>query len=452
LKLRRIFAPALPAPAGAPSTDDAALGRQLIGPRRAGLALIGVFVLGFGGWAATAPLAGGAVAQGVISPEGSRKTIQHLEGGIVAALHVRDGDKVRRGQPLITLDSVQARAVYEAALDKYLTLAAARDRLEAEQAGTPEIAFSQELLSHDQKQVAGVLESQRRLFATRLAMRAAEADVLRQRMGQLHEQVEGWRAQMASAARQGDYIHEELAGKEALLAKGLTTKPEVLRLRRAGAEIGGSAGQYRAQMASAEQQIGETRLQLLALDAQNAEKIADELDQVRAQLDTARQQLAASKDVLGRTVVTAPVSGTVVGLQVKTEGGVVRPGERLMDVVPDHDALIIEARVSPKDVDVVHPGLAAQIHLSAFSSREQPRIDGVVKTISADRLTDAQTGVPYYLARVEVDPKTLRRFSPHARLVPGMPADVLIVTGERTLLDYLTEPFLNVLRRSFREV
>jgi HlyD family secretion protein/epimerase transport system membrane fusion protein len=434
-----------------PSEDAGDLGRRVGGARRLGLALTGVFVLGFGIWGATAPLAGGSVAPGVISPEGSRKTVQHLEGGIVAAVHVHDGDRVRRGQALVTLDGVRARAAYEALLDKYLTLTATMDRLQAEQAGATVVTFSPELSAGDPR-AAAVMAAQRRLFETSRAVRTAEAEVLSRRIDQLREQITGYRAQQEGAAGQAGFLDEELAGKEALLAKGLTTKPEVLRLRRAKAEITGAAGQYRAQTAAAEQQIGETRLQLLALDSTRADKIAAELDKTRSDLAVVREQLAASRDVLGRTVVTAPASGTVMALQVKTEGGVVRPGERLMDIVPDRDALVIEARVPPKDIDVVHPGLTAQVHLTAFSSREQPRIDGVVRTVSADRLTDPRTGVAYYLARVEVDRASLRRFSTHARLVPGMPADVLIVTGERTMFDYLFEPFRNVLRRSFHEV
>ena len=217
------------------------------------------------------------------------------------------------------------------------------------------------------------------------------------------------------------------------------------------ADLTGQKGEHIASIAQAQEKIGETKLQLLTLDAERADSIATELDKVSMELAAVQQQLQATGDVLNRTVIAAPVGGTVVNLRFKTVGGVVKPGDEIMGIVPTNDKLLIDARVSPVDIDVVRNGLIAKVLLSAFSGRDAPRINGIVRSVSADRLTDENTHQPYYLARVEVDRKQLASLGPRIELVPGMPAEVLIVTGERTMMDYLLEPFMKALKRSFRE-
>jgi HlyD family secretion protein/epimerase transport system membrane fusion protein len=433
--------------------DVSALNRSVRRPVRLGLTLIAVFMIGGGVWAATAPLAGGAVAPGVISPDGNRKTVQHLEGGIIARLEVRDGDVVQAGQPLVILESIQPRASFEALLNQYRTLVAMRTRLHAEQANREHIDWPAELQgATDDAELRAIIAGQQQMFETRRATHSARKRVLQQQIEQLQEQVRGLEAQVASTTLQLKFIAEELAGKEELRRKEIVTKPEILRLQRTQAEISGNRGEFIASIAAAKQKIGETELQLMAIDAERADDIATKLDQVRAELATVRERLFASEDILKRTVVTAPVAGTVVNLRFKTEGGVVQRGEPILDIVPADDALLIDARVAPNDIDVVHAGLSAQIHLSAYTSRAVPRIDGKVRSVSADRFIDEYTRQPYYLARVEVDRATLTQIDSKIELIPGMPAEVLIVTGERTLVDYLIEPFLDVFRRSFREV
>ncbi len=436
--------------------DAASLRQAMRGPTRWAVAMIVIFLGGFGAWAALVPLAGGAVAPGVISPDGSKKTVQHLEGGIIRALHVRDGDGVKAGQALVVLESVQPRAIYEMQRDQYLTLIGMRARLLAEQMGQSSVVFPPELVraagAQDGARARSVVDSQTRLFESRLASHTARKQVLTMKIQQLREQIKGYQAQVASLGRQTVLIAEELEGKEALRVKGYLPKPEVLKLQRAQADLDGKRGEYLGEIARAEQQMGEAQSQILALEAERVDQIATQLDQTRVDLASVTEKLIASEDILNRTVVTAPVAGTVINLRFKTEGGVVQRGEPILEVVPADDALLIDARVSPNDIDVVHPGLTAQVHLSAFTARNVPRIAGVVRTVSADRVIDEQTKAPYYLARVEVDRDELRRLDPRLELVPGMPADVLIVTGERTMLDYLTQPFRDAFRRGFREV
>ena len=422
-----------------------------VGPRgRTGLLLIALFFAGFGWWAARVPLAGGAVAPAVISPDGSRKIVQHLEGGIIARLHVRDGDVVEAGQALVELKDEQPRASHQMQVHQRRVLLARRARLEAEKNGRTTVSFPDELQSAAEE-VVTLVAGQLQLFETRRAAHETRSSVLQQRTVQLETQIRGFQAQVKSTEQQTELIAEELEGKLELWKQRLLRKSELLRLQRMQADLTGQKGEHIASIAQAQEKIGETKLQLLTLDAERADTIATELDKVLMELAAVQQQLQATGDVLNRTVIAAPVGGTVVNLRFKTVGGVVKPGDEIMGIVPTNDKLLIDARVSPVDIDVVRNGLIAKVLLSAFSGRDAPRINGIVRSVSADRLTDENTHQPYYLARVEVDRKQLASLGPRIELVPGMPAEVLIVTGERTMMDYLLEPFMKALKRSFRE-
>jgi HlyD family secretion protein/epimerase transport system membrane fusion protein len=434
-------------------SDAVTLRNDIRGPQRAGFLLIVIFMGGFTLWGLTAKLAGGAIAPGIISPDGSRRTVQHLEGGIIASLKVRDGDKVTANQPLVMLERVQVETVLNSQLNQYYTLLALQARLRAEQNNAREITFPDELRETQLgPELAMIIEGQRTIFATRRAAHEMRREVLAQRIEQSLQQINALEAQAKSAVAQLGFIAQELDDKRHLFSKALIRKPDLLALERAQASIEGERGEYRGMVARAEQQIGETRSQLLQLDAERADQISDQLDKARVELAAVTERVQVSRDVLARTSVTAPISGTVVNLRFKTVGGVIRAGEPIVDIVPDEERLLIEARVSPTDIDVVHPGLAAQVHLTAFSKRAMPRIDGVVRSVSADRLVDPESSTAYYMARVEVDRSEMEQLGSLVVLVPGMPAEVLIVTQERTMIDYLIEPFRDAWRRSFREV
>jgi HlyD family secretion protein len=432
--------------------DRALLRRGLRGPSRSGLILTVVFAFGFGLCGSIIPIAGGASAPAVISPDGSRKTIQHLEGGIIESLRVRDGDVVQAGQAIVSLSDIQPRATYETLLDQYRTLLVSRARLLAEREGRAQLDLPREMHgAPDDPGLHRVVESQRQLLKTRHAMHVSRIRVLRQRIEQYQEQITGLEAQVHSASRQLDLLAQEVDAKEQLQRKGILPKPELLKLQRLQAEVGGRKGEYIGNIARAKQQIGETELQITAFDAERLDQINTQLDQVRLELTTVTERLFASKDILNRTVIRSPVAGTVVNLRFKTEGGVVQKGEPIMDIVPLEDVLVIDARISPNDIDVVHTGLPAQVHLLAYANRTIPRISGIVQSVSADRILDETTRQYYYLARVEVDRDEVRRTDPDIQLMPGMPAEVLIVTGQQTLVQYLLKPFTDVLRRSLRE-
>jgi HlyD family secretion protein len=434
-------------------TDHSALRASVRRPMFAGLAVLILLVGAFGGWGATAPLAGGAVASGVISPDGSRRTIQHLEGGIISEIFVRDGDIVAAGAPLLVLEDTQARANHDVLQSQYRQLSASQARLVAEQFGRDSVEFPRELMALSENvEVRQFLDAHRQLFATRREALVSRKRVLEQRIRQTRDQIRGLQAQLASALQRIEIVADELKGKEYLLAQSLIAKPPVLALRRTQAEIEGSSGEYRASIAQAEEQIGQTQMELIALDAVRADEIATELDKVRGELGKVKEPLAASEDKLKRTLVTAPLSGTIVELHFKTRGGVIRPGEPILDIVPAEEELLIDAHVAPTDIDVVYPGLLAQVHLTPYSKRRLPQIEGRVRSVSADSLRDERTGTTYYLARVEVDREQIRRLDKDVQLVPGMPAEVMIVTEERTLFEYLLQPFLDVFRRGLREV
>ena len=429
----------------------ASLKTTLKWPLRMGFALVLLFLLVFVFWGSFFNLAGGAVAPGIISPDGSRKTVQHLEGGIIKKLLVRDGDVVKAGQPLVVLENAEASAAYDVLLNQQRTLIAKQTRLEAERTGRVAPEFPADLRGDD-THLRAITEGQVQIFNARKDLLAARKRVLNQRIEQLSEQINGYEAEVESALRQLDLIAQEIKAKVTLQKKGILPLPVLQALQRLQAEISGRRGQYVAEIARTKLQIGETQLQLLSLDAERADEIATDLDKTRVELATTNERLSANRDIVAREVVAAPVNGTVVSLKFKTEGGVIQHGEPILDIVPSDEQLLINARVLPTDIDVVHVGLPAVIHLTAFTSRNLPRIEGKVQYVSADRLVDEKSGQPYYLARVAVDRGELDRLGPEYKLVPGMPAEVLIVTGERTMFQYLFRPFLDSIRRSFREV
>ena len=438
-------------PNGLRIVNAAVLRRSLRWPFRLGLVVMSFFVFAFVGWGALVPLAGGAVAPGIISPDGNRRTVQHLEGGIIAQLMVRDGDVVGVGQPLVLLESLQPKATHDMLLAQQWTLLATHARLVAEQSGLTELQFPSALRNSTDERLQAVLDGQLRLFDDRLTTHTARKDVLRQRIEQLNEQVKGLQAQVDSSNTQLELIAEELVGKESLLVKNFITKPEVLKLRRAVAEIQGRRGEYLGAIARAQQQIGETQLQILTTDAERTDQVTTRLEQLRVELATVTEKLNSSVDILKRTTINAPIAGVVLNMRFKTNGGVLKPAEPILDIVPAEDILLIDARVSPVDIDVVRVGLRAKVQLTAYSGRSMPRLNGIVKTVSADRIVDEGSRQPYYLARVHVDREEIHQLHAGIELIPGMPAEVLIVTGERTMAEYLFQPFLDALWRSFRE-
>lgn len=416
-----------------------------------GTLIIVLFFGGFGAWAGLAPLASSAVAQGAVKVEGNRKTLQHLEGGIIQELLVKEGDVVQRDQILIRLDRTVAQSRFDTVRHQYDLLKASEARLLAEQAVKP-LAFPQELLDRrDEPRIATLLGGQERIFTTRQESYRGQRDILQARIDQLRSQAEGLRAQQASAERQLELIRKEQATVVDLVRKGLEREPRLLDLQRRAAAMEGSRAEAQSEIARVQQTVGETELRILSLDDEHAEKVAAELKDVQADLAKAEEELGASADVLRRRDIRAPLAGTVLNLKFFTPGGVIGPGTPILDIVPQSDRMQIEVQLSPLDIDVVRPGLLAEIRLSAYKQRRMPILDGRLIQVSADRLLNERDGTPYYKGVVEVDPIELSELDDNVELYPGMPADVMIKTGERTFFQYLVSPIRDSFARAFHE-
>jgi HlyD family secretion protein len=425
---------------------------DLRAPIIAGLVVLFVIFAVGGGWAAVAPLAGAAIAPGVISPEGSRQTVQHLEGGIIREILVRDSDVVVEGQALVVLEGVGARAEVGRLEERLRTLAAQEARLRAERNGAEEIRFDHAILADaSAPAVVAVRTAQLNFFQTRRAAEANREAIQGQRIDQLERQITGLQRQLVSNRRQRELIQEETTDVDQLYRQGLERKARLLALQREDAALLGAAGELEAQIAQAEEAIGETRLEIMDIRIQRIEEIDEQFADVQMQRGEAEEELAAADDTLRRTEITAPIAGTVLDLRFTTTGGVIGPGEPVLDLVPLADELIIDAQVRPTDVDDVAAGQSAHVMFPSLPQRQLLRIAGEVESVSADALTDEHSGETYYRAKVTVDRGDLALAPPGVELVPGMPAEVFIATTERTLLSYLLQPIQEILARTFRE-
>ncbi len=415
-------------------------------------AIVGVFVIGFGGWATYAPLESAAIAGGVIEAESSRKTIQHLEGGIIRRILVKDGDRVTAGQPLIRLEDTKARAAVQLLQAQLWEAQALEARLLAERDARTTIQFPLALSSAAGRDpaLAEVMAGQVKIFDTRSRLQLSRIEVIQQRKAQTKEEIAALRFQAEAAATRAAITKKEVGTVEPLVKKGLHTHTRLLQLEREQAEMDGRLGGTLAQIARAEQAIGESQAMILKLESDQQTEIAQSLRDTQAQIFELLERIQAASDVLVRTVVRAPEDGTVTDLRIHTPGGVVSAGEALMDLVPRQDCLIVLAQVKPEDIDLVRPGLEARVRLLAYKHRRVPPVDGILTYVAADRLVDPETKRAYYIARVRINDASLRQL-PEVEIMPGMPSEVLIKTGQFTVAHYMLRPILESFNRSFRE-
>jgi HlyD family type I secretion membrane fusion protein len=407
----------------------------------------------FGLWSVTAPIDSAAVATGSVILDSNKKTVQHLEGGIIDKIFVREGQFVKKGEPLVRLDETTAKARYDLLKSQYIAAKATEARLLAERDGLDEIPFDQELLALEKKNaiVDDNLDSQRRLFKSRRKNLEGQTSVLRQKIEQHREEIKGLESQIESAEQQLALLADEIQGVRKLYNNGqLVSKQRLRALERQEAAIRGELGNYKAMISRAEQSIGEAEIQILNLKNEFSNEVVQELKETQVSLSDLEERIRASADTVNRIMITAPLDGTVTDLQVHTVGGVISPGDKIMDIVPQDDKLIVEAKVQPQDIDVVHSGLRATVRLSAYRVRMVPPVDGMVKTVSADKFVDDRSGESYYLARIEIDNEQLAGLE-DVNLYPGMPTEVLIVTGARTLANYLMAPITDSFNRALRE-
>lgn len=416
-----------------------------------GIAIVALVFGGFGVWSALAPLASAVVAPGSIVVDTNRKQIQHLEGGTVKAILVREGARVEAGQVLVRLDDTLPRANLAILQIEYDLARASEARLEAERTDAPTVTFPPELLARAERpNVQELLKGQTALFAARRATLHGQVDILEQRISQLEEEIRGTQAQNRATATELSLKREQLSAQEYLFRRGNARKPEILALRSDVARLEGERGAHLSAIAQTERAIGEARLQILQQSRTFDEQVSTELRDARKRIFDVGERLHAAQDVLDHIDIRAPESGYVVGMRVHTVGGVVRPGETLLELVPDKERLIVEARVAPDDVDNLAPGQQVEVQLTAFQARRTPIVLGSVSSVSADVLADPATHRDYYALRVGVPRAELARLD-DKQLRPGMPAMVMVKTGDRTVLEYLLEPILDTIRYSWRE-
>lgn len=424
---------------------------------RIGLILAALFFVGLLGWAAFAPLDAAAIAPGRLVVSGQRQTVQHRDGGVVADIRVKEGAKVQRGEILIRLAGAEVIAQERALAAQTITLLAQRARLRAEQAGQNSITPPPEFATFtgvDRDDALRALAVQQGQLRTRAAVLSAERGVLGQRTRQASNQGQGYTRQVVALDEQLRLINEELSSLKVVAEKGFVSQSRLRALERARAELEGQRGQNLATVASTGSQQGESRLQIL--EAQNTyyERIATELRDVENSLAETQPKWEAARDQLARSEIRAPATGTVVGLSVFTRGGVIAPGQKLMDIVPDKAPLTIEARVSPSDADDVRVGQRAFVHFDTLHDRSLPALDGVVSRVSADVLSDERTGESFYTATISVPLSELRHVnSLHGAntLRAGIPVSITIPLRKRTALQYAFEPLTSAMRSSGRE-
>jgi membrane fusion protein, epimerase transport system len=420
------------------------------GPILVGFSII-IFLCGsFAAWSLMAPLESAVVAPGVISVDSSVRTVQHLEGGIIEAILVREGDPVEAGQVLIRLQNTLSGSERNEILGQYFEARATEARLEAERDGEDSVTLPPDLREKvGDDALAAAIAGQISIFENRRALLEDRLTILHRTRAGLEIEIEGYEGQIRSSQRRRNLIEEELKDVLQLFEQQLTIKSRKLTLQRDQAELEGAISESRAAIGSARERIQQAELQMAELRASMATEVVEQLRETRARAYELHQRLTAAEDRMQRTEIRSPIAGVVVGLDVHTVGGVIAAGQSLLDVVPVSDKPVVQASINTLDIDQVEAGLPATVWLSAINRRTQSAIEGEVKTVSANRLIEPQTGRAYYLARIELDMEDVKHST--VPLQPGMSAEVMIRTGARTTWDYLTTPLSRSFSRAMRE-
>lgn len=418
------------------------------GPFWVGVLIVVLFFGVFGTWAAFSPLSSGAIATGIVNPDSSRQAIQHLEGGIVRTIHVREGQRVAEGDPLVTLEDTKAAAIFSASRDQYLRLLVIRARLDAHSQGKTKMFLPEEIAGNTDPDLAAFVANQQHLFETEARTQEQQAEIYARRIDQLESEIVAVKAEIDGLTTQKAFVDSDLTDVESLLEQQLVPRAQVSALRREQARIVAAIGSGEAQIARANQAIEEARLSVLRARESFLIEIADDATDINNQIVVMLQDMESDEDVLRRTVVVSPVDGVVLNLRARTVGGVVRPGDLIMEVVPVDDDMIIVAKLSPRDIELVHRGLEARVTLVPFASRNMLPLVGEVTDVGADSIYDEASRQYYYEIRVRVPASEMARHK-DIYMSPGMPADVTVVTGARTMLQYLTEPLMRTIRNAF---
>lgn len=425
-----------------PLTDRA----MWIGGSIVSLAL-GGFIL----WGSLAPLAQGVVAMGLVEVDGENKTVQHLEGGIVKVLHVREGDTVAAGDPLLEIDDTKPRAEQELLEARYYGALAEIDRLNAELYARSEVIFSSEFESlRGNPRVEEIIQAQVDLFTERRAQHAGEIDILKGRVEQLGEQVNGLTARRDAARQEQELLEKDVDTLATLAGRQLVSEDQLTQRRLNLAQVRGQVGQISAEIAEAQLSIGETRQRIIQLQNDYRTQLSDDLTKAQNLYFETGDRLFAVRDEVARTRVIAPLGGKVINMQVHTVGGVVPSGQPIMNIVPEDDRLIVEAKVMPTDRDNVNVGQEARLRITPLNQRATPELRGVVVLVSADILTDNEAQEQYYIARISIPDSEYFKLG-DKNIRPGFPVEVTFSGGKRTMLQYLAEPLSGMVRRAMKE-
>jgi HlyD family type I secretion membrane fusion protein len=417
----------------------------------AGWLIIAIFFGGLGTWAVTAPLNGAVVGSAVVKVEGNRKSVQHLDGGIVKELHVREGERVNVGDLLIVLDETQARAEYDVLSQQHVVLRATEVRLLTELDHGSTLVMPDDLKARPEDGYLKIVwNGQVSQFESRRAALEGQRSVIREKVNQLGSQIVGAEAQVKAFTDQIISVKAEAKDLAPLVERGLIARPRILQLERTAYGLEGQIADARASIAKARQAIAEQDLQIAQLDNDRMADVTKDLRDTQARMLEVISKAMNARAVLGRMEIRAPYAGRVVALTAFSVGGVLQRGDKILDIVPDQDLLTIEAQIAVEDISDIRPNMRAEVHLTAYKQRIVPIIHGDVIQVSADRLTDPKTNNPYYVAFVRVDESELATM-PNIRLYPGMPATVMIPTIQRTAFDYIVGPLVMSFNHAFRQ-
>lgn len=422
-------------------------------PIRVGMILFAVVFFGLGGWSVIARIDKAAIALGQVAPAENNKIVQHLEGGIIDKILVKEGDKVKAGDVLVRLSKSSVEANATIAQDAFLSSNAEYHRLQAEKDNKQKIEFPPEWSTAENKaKYKDVIETQSQIFYERRNALIGRIKILEERNGQMNNQIAGTQSQISSNKRQLVLIEDELQAAETLLASGNTTKSRVLAIKRGKAQLEGSIGELTSAIARTQDSISENKLTIVNQKNEYINDVVEKIKEVQKELNESRERANATSDTLARIEIRAPINGIIKGMKFKTESGVIAPGAEILTIVPTDDHMVAEVRINPNDIDVVHIGMQCKVRITAYSSRSTPGLYGELLYVSADSFLDERTNQRYYSGKVSIDMNKLTdKEKEKTQLYPGMPVEVFIKTGARSPLSYLTEPLLTTFRRSFRE-
>ncbi len=413
--------------------------------------VVSVALGGFILWGSLAPLAQGVVAQGVVEVDGQNKTVQHLEGGIVKALYVREGDTVAAGDALLDLDDTRPRAEQDLLEARFYSALAEIDRLNAELYGREEVDFSEDFESvQDDPRIKQIMQAEIELFKERRAQHAGEIEILRARVEQLGQQVNGLTARRNAAQQEQELLEKDIEGLASLTGRRYASEDQLTQRRLDLARTQGEVGQIIAEIAEAQLTVGETQQQIIQLKNNYRTDLSDNLTKAQNLFFETSERLFAVRDQVRRTRMVAGLGGKVINLRVHTVGGVVPAAEPIMNIVPEDDRLIVEARVNPTDVDNVNVGQEARLRITPLNQRATPELRGVVNLVSADIFTERESQMQYYLARITIPEEEFGKLG-EKEILPGFPVEVTFAGGERTMLQYLADPLTGALRRGMKE-